>query len=376
MSATKSSSYYMGSLDGLRLMSFLIIFIHHMPEPAAIQIFAQRGKIAVELFFVISAYLLFRLLEAEDQKEGRIDVRNFFKRRALRIYPLLVVYYLITFVVRAGFLEPRAWVRLFTSLGNVDNLVVWFWGYNFTVPAVGHLWTLSFEFQVYLLLPFAFMAWRKWGTRRFLLGLLTFEVIAFSIRAWAIHHGVQADPSIYVTPYLRPESILLGLALAVVKPTWKPRWSILAAAIAFAIYIQLPLHDELVRYFPAAIVVTGLVDGGLRAGPLRAFLSWRPIRGLGIISYGLYVFHIAGIWATVRILQMSGVPFLWNRPTIVLLSLSLTVLAAGASYRWLERPFLRLKLRYTAIDGRGPEGQPLVEDEDHVFEPQRGPAQA
>ena len=67
----------MGSLDGLRLMSFLIIFIHHMPEPAAIQIFAQRGKIAVELFFVISAYLLFRLLEAEDHKEGRIDVRVF-----------------------------------------------------------------------------------------------------------------------------------------------------------------------------------------------------------------------------------------------------------------------------------------------------------
>ena len=375
MTATKSTSYYMGSLDGLRLMSFLIIFIHHMPEGAAIQVFAERGKIAVELFFVISAYLLFRLLEAEDQKKGQIDVRNFFVRRALRIYPLLVVYYLLTFVAQAGFLDPRAWVRLFTSLANVDNLVVWFWGYNFTVPAVGHLWTLSFEFQVYLLLPLAFMAWRRWGTRRFLWGLLAFEVVAFTCRWWAIHSGVQADPSVYVTPYLRPESILLGLALAVVKPTWKPRWSILAAVVAMAIYLSLPLGDELVRYFPAAVVVTGLMDGGLRAGPLRAFLAWHPIRSLGIISYGLYVFHIAAIWTVVTLLHLPSLAFLWHGPVIVVLSLSLTILAAAASYRWIERPFLRLKLRYTAIDGRGPEGQPLVEGPEaqppEALEPQR-----
>jgi peptidoglycan/LPS O-acetylase OafA/YrhL len=198
-------------------------------------------------------------------------------------------------------------------------------------------------------------------TLRFLWGLLAFEVVAFACRWWAIQSGVQADPSVYVTPYLRPESILLGLALAVVKPTWKPRWSILAAVIATLIYISLPLRDELIRYFPAAVVVTGLVDGGLRAGPLRAFLAWRPIRSLGIISYGLYVFHIAAIWTVVTVLHLPGLTFLWQGPVIMLLSLSLTIVAAAVSYRFLERPFLRLKLRFTAIDGRGPEGQPLVE---------------
>lgn len=347
----KSSSYYLGSLDGLRLVSFLVIFMHHQPGPASIAIFAERGWASVDLFFVISAFLLFRLLEAENEKDGQINVRNFYIRRVLRIYPLLVVYYTVVFIIGSGFSDFMAWFRFAATLASVDNISVWWWNYNYSVPAVGHLWTLSYEVQIYLLLPVALWAWLKWGTRRFLWGLLAIELLAFAVRYWAVGSGVEY-PSIYVHPYLRPESILLGLALAVVKPTWRPSWSLLAAIGACLAFIAMPRTNQVFIYFPIAIMVVALVDAGLRFRPLRALLSLRPCRYLGTISYGLYVFHIAAIYGTVQILGLPVLAGLANGPMITAMSLALTIAVAAVSYRYLERPFLRLKRRFTSIDGR------------------------
>ena len=131
---------------------------------------ARHGWVGIELFFVISAFLLFRLLDVEQQKDGQVNVRNFYLRRVLRIYPLLIAYYILMFVVGYGFTDPMGWARLGTTFASVDNVAAWWWDYNYTVSGVGHLWTLSFEFQVYLLLPFAFMAWKKWGTPKVPLG--------------------------------------------------------------------------------------------------------------------------------------------------------------------------------------------------------------
>ncbi|MFL6088964.1 MAG: acyltransferase family protein [Aeromicrobium sp.] len=360
MTSAQPRSYYVGSLDGLRLVAFLSVFFQHLPGPASNPFVAKHGWVGVELFFVISAFLLFHLLKAEDEKNGQVNVRNFYLRRVLRIYPLLFVYYAVMFVAGGGFAHSFAWFRFAATLLSADNIVTWFRDYNESVRAVAHLWTLSFEFQVYLLLPFVFMAWRKWGTRRFLWGLLIFEIAAFGARFWAIESGVHY-PSVYVIPYLRPESILLGLTLAVVTPTWKPVLSLLAAVCAGIAFVATPDKTDLWLYFPAAVMVAGLVDAGLRYPPLRNVLAWRPFRALGIISFGLYVFHVAAIYSVAKVLQALGVTGPWAGPGITVLGLILTIAVSAASYRWLERPFLRLKLRYTAIDGRGPEGQPLIE---------------
>ena len=352
----KSSSYYLGSLDGLRLVSFLIIFVHHLPPPANIQVFSARGWASVDLFFVISAYLLFRLLEAENQKDGRINVRNFYLRRVLRIYPLLIAYYTAVFVIGGGFSDAMAWFRYAATLASADNVAIWWFNYNSSVPAVGHLWTLSFECQVYLVLPFAFFVWQKWGTRRFLWCLLAIELVAFAARYWALKSGVEY-PSIYVHPYLRPESILLGLALAVAKPTWKPWWSVLAAIGAGLTFMAMPTSNVLFIYFPISVMVVALVDAGLRFRPLRALLSWRPCRYLGTISYGLYVFHIAIIYFTVDLLGLPGLADLSNGPVLMATSLGLTITAAAVSYRYLERPFLQFKRKFTSVDGRASDSQ-------------------
>lgn len=125
--AAPSRRYYMGSVDGLRFLSFIIVFGIHLPAPAAIAPISQYGWAALDLFFSISAFLMFRLLDAEDRKDGSINLRNFYVRRVLRIYPLLIAYYLVTFIIREGFLHPMAWVRFFTTIFSVDNIASWWW---------------------------------------------------------------------------------------------------------------------------------------------------------------------------------------------------------------------------------------------------------
>lgn len=343
--------YYLGSLDGLRVVAFLAVFLHHLPAPAGMLFFSHHGWVGVDLFFAISAFLLFRLLEAENDKDGQIGIRNFYLRRVLRIYPLLVAYYLFRFVVEGGFQDGMGWARLVTTFASVDNIASWWWGYNYTVSAVGHLWTLSFEFQVYLLLPFLFLAWQRWGTRRFLWFLLAVEAVAIGLRVLAILYDAPR-PGVEVIPYFRPESILLGLALAVGKPSWKPRWSVMVALVAGVVFVIVPEANRLLIYLPAGLMVAALVDAGLRARLLRAVLSWRVVRYLGTISYGLYVFHLVGIWGVVRGLPLLGLDALYNGPVILLLSLAVTIGLSALSYRYLERPFLTVKRRFTSVEGR------------------------
>lgn len=352
-------SYYLGSLDGLRVVAFLTVFFQHLPALATVGVLATRGWVGVELFFVISTYLLFTLLAAEMQKDSRIDIRNFYVRRVLRIYPLLIVFYSLMFLGGRGFLDGEAWARLATTLASVDNLAIWAWGWNFSIPAVGPLWSLSFEFQIYLLLPFAFLAWQKWGTRRFMWFLIAVELVALAARLLAVHSGLGM-PGIYVTPYLRPESILLGLALAVCRPTWRPSLSVLVAVLAGLVFVAMPPLEQRWTYLPVGLMVAAVTDASLRFRPVQAFLSLGPMRYLGKISYGLYVFHVLAIWCTITGLRLLGfsITGVGQGVAIAVLSLVVTTCAAAISYQFLERPFLRLKLRFSSVDGRATAPEP------------------
>lgn len=359
----RRSTYYLGSLDGLRFLAFLPVFMNHMPLPAAMLVFSQRGWIGADMFFVLSAFLLFHLLEAEWRKDGQISVRNFYFRRVLRIYPLLIVYYTVMFIYSGGYESAIAWARFALQLGSLETLGIWLWGWNFSVKAVGPLWTLSFEFQVYLLLPLAFLAWKKWGTRRFLLGLLVIEALAFLGRYLVVQNGATWEHAFSTLP-LHPEDVLLGIALVVLPPKWRPEWSLAIAVCAGFVHFVLPRMDTLWAFFPAAIFAAALMDAGLRFGPLRAVFSTWPMRKLGMISYGIYMFHLVSIWGTYKVLTALG---LLIAPLQFGTALATAIILGALSYRFIEGPFLKMKLRYTSVDGRGEEG------ELHMHVPTRSP---
>src|SRR4051794_10600592 len=87
-----SSALYLPQLDGLRFFAFLAVFIHHLSAPEPLRFLQARGWMGVDLFFVISAFLFFRLFNEEASVAGRIDVLRFYLRRMLRLYPLMVAF--------------------------------------------------------------------------------------------------------------------------------------------------------------------------------------------------------------------------------------------------------------------------------------------
>lgn len=313
------------------------------------------GWIGVDLFFSISAFLFFHLLSAEMLKQGSISISNFCRRRALRIAPLLWTFVIIMVVFFSAYNMPSL-VRGLGSMLGMDNVLAWISGYNTSVPYTAHLWTISFEAQIYLFIPFAFLAYENYGKRAFIKSLIFLCAFSFVALSGAGH------PVVWVSPFLRPEAVLLGIALAINPPSWNPILSVVGTICALAFIKVLPSVDTMygsIFVYPfTAIAASLIVDAALRIDFLAKCLSWTPIRFVGKISFGMYVFHLLTLGWTQSLLSHLGVLELPAKTTLssifwVCTSLAFCLALSIVSYYLLELPFLRMKARrYSAVEGR------------------------
>ncbi|MCB1487707.1 MAG: acyltransferase [Bauldia sp.] len=350
--AQVEKSLYRPSLDGLRFIAFLLVFVHHFPkfDNLIMSTIHDNGWIGVEIFFVISAFVLFQLLVAEQDRTGGTNVIHFYLRRLLRLYPLMIGFPIAMALIFPT--KPGALGRLVASASFIDNFATWISGYNFSVWFTAHLWTLSYEFQIYLLIPLAFLMFRTLGTRRFLVVLATVWVICFCARiAFALLEAPH--PIIWVTPFLRPESTLLGIGLGIAVFDRVPNaLALVAAAVSGAAILALPGVGTIgwstsIIYPVIAIFSLSLAFLALNLRPLRSLLSLRPIVFLGSISFGLYVYHMLASHISRRWLS----EFVGAEGQFIL-ALALTIILSVASYYGLERPFLKLKHRISAVESK------------------------
>ncbi|MBZ9761315.1 acyltransferase [Mesorhizobium sp. CA8] len=363
--ATASRRLYIAPLDGLRFVAFLAVFFHHMSQFKAVAVLDtlhNYGWVGVELFFLISSFLFFHLLDAEYLKTGTISIRRFFVRRLLRIYPLMILFP-IAMLAYYGSADGLGYYRLAGLALFLDNAISWFGSYNKSIPNIAHLWTLSFEFQVYLFIPFVFLAYRKFGKKVFLGAMAA--VLIYSFAARAVFQALNPPQFVvWETPFLRPESILMGMALYIVGPRWHWGYSFAGAAVAGYGFLSLqpPWMSATASAFSyplAAIMFGGLVDAGLRAPVLAALLSSAPMRFLGRISYGLYVYHYLCIvsapgrmihqmgWTTIK--PEENATDYWAMWATALL---MTIALATISYYGFEKWIAQYKRRFEAVEGR------------------------
>lgn len=340
----KTNQNYSAAVDGLRFLAFALVFMHHMPAPASLPLWsmiAAKGWLGVDLFFAISAYLLHRSLQVERAKKGDISVRKFFIRRIARIYPLMVGYALVITAFK-GTGNPAEW-GVFASYLLALNNFVWIAGLaSGEVPWLGHLWSLSFEIQLYLCVPVLFYLSQRLSSRAYLLLLLGVVVYATLGRQVIFLLGAQ-HPVIYMTPLLRPESFLSGMALAALRPNWSVWLSALLCAIAVVFIGMLSqpwgnVWSSALIYPLIGIAAAGAIDLAERATAVKAVLGSTPIAFLGERSYGLYIFHLFFI-LTAR--DINGWGLEAGFPTwlcTLALILTATALAAFSSYRCIERP--------------------------------------
>jgi peptidoglycan/LPS O-acetylase OafA/YrhL len=130
---------YLPALDGLRFFAFLLVLIHHVPgAPAIISTLEARGWVGVELFFAISSFLFFTLLDAEDRARGSINIPHFFVRRLLRLYPLMVAFPLFMLLSEG----PLGWPAFGRFLGIAffaDNAITATTAAYNNISQAGHL---------------------------------------------------------------------------------------------------------------------------------------------------------------------------------------------------------------------------------------------
>jgi peptidoglycan/LPS O-acetylase OafA/YrhL len=294
-------------LDGLRGIAILLVLLNH----SGLKILG--GGLGVDLFFCLSGFLITALLLSEWSERGSISFTDFYRRRALRLLPALL---LVSAVTLAFY--PEAYRQALIGVTYVANFARLS---GDSLGSFGHFWSLAQEEQFYLVWPLALTAMLRFP--RIIVPSLGMLFVAISVhgltassyeRLWYgpdMHSGGLVLGALAAVLYVRGGNLRLPVSIAVLV-------SVLCVAI-FSLSTArsvLPVFD-----LSAAVLVLAVAQGSLRS------LELRPLRYVGKISYGLYLWHVP---VFIAIGWEVGLP--------------VSIVCASLSYRYIEQPFLRRKV--------------------------------
>ena len=349
------------ALDGLRAVAVLLVVLDHA------LIGFEGGGIGVSVFFVLSGFLITTLLIGERERTGGIGLTMFYSRRALRLYPALLVMLAVTIALGCS---AKMGVIAATYTTDLYN--------TFTGNSAGpyqHTWSLSIEEQFYLLWPIALLPlalrFRAHAVKILLLAALASTVVALV----GTHQMVASEGTItsaVFNPLWQAHGLLIGCALAFVVPgatVRRPTTMVVSGSVAIlviAVLASVTVHDNwaaawnLLAEIAAAAAIAGMVAGEPLRGPARLYESAAAV-WIGARSYGIYLWHVPLIYLVA--LHGLGPAGFGRIEGPALIGVPAAFLAAAISYRWVERPFLRLKdrLHRTAPIVELSEGAPPLE---------------
>ncbi len=357
---------YVPALDGIRGVAVLLVIATHsvlLFWPSRFDDIAPGGFLGVDLFFVLSGFLITSLLLGEQSATGRVSFRGFYRRRALRLLPALavllaahLVYTAVTGLPLRIELRSIAVISLYVSNWYVVSGHV-------LAPGLQHMWSLSVEEQFYIVWPIVTVVFL--GTRRslrFSVVCLCAAVLTTALWRASLAHGhtVTEAGRLGIRTDTRADALLLG-ALAAYLWTQRavPRRGLaptggLAAAFLACCFLFVPPTNTFYNdggytlvAVAAAIIVLAVAEGTRAA--THAF-GWSPLRSVGRVSYGLYLWHLPVFFAVAR--YTTG----WRAPVRLTLALMLTVAFTMASWKFVEVPCLRRKDRGRTRQVVGPAG--------------------
>jgi peptidoglycan/LPS O-acetylase OafA/YrhL len=278
---------YNPALDGIRALSIIIVVLFHCRVP-----WGDGGYMGVDIFFVLSGYLITSMLAAE-HRQGGIEVGAFYARRALRLYPTLLLL-LLTYVALAPILWPTEdrWLAAAIAGFYATDYALALWGIG---SALGHTWSLGVEEKFYLLWPLLLPLLLR--TRRPIAWLLTAFLVATAWRYFvALKWGWEQA---YFRFDTHMSGILIGAvaALACLKIS---RTTVMIACAALATAVCVPIIETSSRGVSIVGVTLGITLAEISAFVLvryaaehgkAKFLASRPMAYVGRLSYGIYLWH-------------------------------------------------------------------------------------
>ena len=345
--------YYLPGLDGLRALAVTAVLLYHAGLP-----WIPGGFLGVEVFFVISGYLITCVLLTDRERTGRLDLKQFWFRRARRLLPALLVLLLGTLAMAVLFYRGEVTELrgdLLAALGYSTN---WYFildrqsYFEFAgrPPLLQHLWSLAIEEQFYLIWPLVLALLLGRLRRGGMFVLLISGAVASSVLMAALWRP-DADPSrVYYGTDTRAAGLLIGAALAFVWAPWAlpplrhRAHALLLNAVGLGSLAALAyLHLELDQYQPllyrggfalvavsTALIIAVAVHPQAHAGRL---LGIAPLRWLGTRSYAVYLWH----WP-VFMLTRPGADVSLDGGELLALRLGITFALAELSYRLVEKP--------------------------------------
>ncbi|MES2678380.1 MAG: acyltransferase [Bacteroidota bacterium] len=343
------------SLNGLRAISIVMVITHHLCLLEHVLNdyyqykwlvpfieFIQDGHLGVNVFFVISGFLITSLMMREEEQEGKISLKNFYMRRTLRIFPAYYFMLLVYFVLQlAGVisLSGASWLSSITYTKYFNWSLDWY---------TAHAWSLSIEEQFYILWPLVFIFGK---TSRKIIALALFIVVPI-LRV--IVNYYPTDWLNEMTLFMRIDAIATGCLFAIYKDriikTMRPYWRMIFYLSVLCLFFLRYLPEQATKINLEFIFIPLGVTAGTLANVLVAvimmysvfgppgiwsgFLNLEPVAYVGLLSYSLYLWqqafmNVSGHWMT-RFPQ--NVFFMFA--------------AALFSYYLVEKPFLRLKAKF------------------------------
>lgn len=342
---------HLPALDGLRGVAIALVVLFHAHSAFA------GGFIGVDVFFVLSGFLITTILLADLERLGEINYRGFYARRVRRLGPALALTVVLVVAIVAATGDNLDSAGLAVVVPAVVFYVAnWLPGLaNTGLGYFTHAWSLAIEEQFYLLWPACVRRLSR-STRpvTFLTGAALTVAVLRAVASFAIHRQVE-----FWTP-LRADGLLLGAAVAFAADRGqlsrgfaRERVAVVAAAALAGTYLILTAvssHAQrlalLGGYFVVSAATATLVAHAvLSSSRVTSILSVAPLRALGRVSYGLYLYHFP-IFMLVRTRH-------WSLPVSLAVELLLTALATLASYRFVETPILLRRQRARTVPVTG-----------------------
>ncbi|MBT5757653.1 MAG: acyltransferase [Acidimicrobiaceae bacterium] len=342
------------ALDGIRAIAVVLVLAFHANLPGF-----RGGRAGVDVFFVLSGFLITSLLLVEHDRRGKIDLRAFWMRRALRLYPALIV--AIAGALFLAWLKMPVFGATNRSLLETLKAVPFTLFYTMNIPRaagwsgggmLGHAWSLAIEEQFYLIWPVVAVALlnRRRSAVRMAQIAVAGAVVSASLRAGMDAAGVRSE-LLYNATFSHIDGVLAGCALAVgwamyrgtVRKFGHP---ILPPVIAIVGTLIIIRGKDMNTYgFAVIVMLTILLIIDVLARPesltARALSHPAPV-AIGRRSYGLYIYH----WPIFVFIGMD------DRLLDAALGIAAAFVVAWFSFAVIEQPFLRMKARWATSTER------------------------
>lgn len=351
MNQLQAQHRYMPGLDGLRAVAVILVVLFHADLG-----WLPGGFVGVSVFFTLSGFLITTVVLRELETVGRIALRRFWAKRSRRLMPAAITCFasvcMWSLLSKSAQTGPGLRLDALAALGNVANWRFALTGKTYADLFAGpspllHTWSLSIEEQFYLLFPLLMVGLWKLGLRRHGCALVLAALSAASILAAYL---TGSDELAYYGTHTRSGEVLVGAVLALVagkaltQPSAESRASHRAVQITIGL-VSVVAVAAVARWGAAdrwalvhgglglaSLASLGLIVAAIVPGPLRALLSVAPLRMIGRLSYGIYLYH----WPI----------FLWVKSTrfghqgvqTLVLGLALTLVAATVSFWLIEQP--------------------------------------